>query len=125
VASGIQVEDVMRDLQLEPNQSTSRDARIEHLFTLLDRSASIRLAGRHAALTAAAMGSTRFDLEISTSLDALQALRELSSLLTNVNEVLSIAIPPLQDDVIVFRKWLNEESARQRDGGDPSPCPID
>jgi anti-sigma regulatory factor (Ser/Thr protein kinase) len=125
VSSGIQVEDVVRDLQLEPAQSPSRHDGIQRLFHLLDRSASIRLVGRHAALTAAAAGATRFDLEIATSIDALKALEELSHLLHDIDTVLSVGVPPLEGNVIAFRKWINEEGARQRNGFDPSPSQLD
>ena len=66
VASGIQTEEVIREIQLDqglgdagwpapvgPRQSPAEIARF---FALLDRSAPVRLAGRHAALLAAAEG---------------------------------------------------------------------
>ncbi len=72
VGSGIQVEDVIRGIQLERDVSAQPDETIGRLFELLDRTASIRLAGRHAALRASARQRARFDLALRADVDALR-----------------------------------------------------
>jgi hypothetical protein len=32
--------------------------------------------------------------------------------------------PALSEEVIAFRAWLDEETARQMEGNDPLPCPL-
>jgi hypothetical protein len=125
VASGIQVDELVRDLQLDTEGSLGPDeGTIFRLFDLLDRSASIRLAGRHGALRAAAEGRYRFDMTVSTSMDALQAMGELPHLLASLSRDHHPSIPPLPDDVMAFRSWLNDEMVRQRSGSPPVSCPL-
>jgi anti-sigma regulatory factor (Ser/Thr protein kinase) len=125
VASGIQVEEVVRDIQLDRQCHAMSPDNLAHLFDLLDRSAPVRLAGRQAALQGAARGLSRFDLDLRASEDALQALGPLSGLLFALGESLSIPVAPIQDQVVEFRAWLNDETARQRAGQYPRPCPLD
>jgi hypothetical protein len=124
VSSGIQVEDLLREIQLERDPSGLAQPEIDHLFSLLDRSASVRLGGRHAALRAAAEGKTRFDLHITASHNALAALEELAPLLRDIGHILTIPVPALGADVVEFREWLNGESVRQRRGLAPAPCRL-
>jgi hypothetical protein len=125
VSSGIQVDELVRELQLDTDRTLGADdAASSRLFGLLDRSASLRLAGRHAALRAAADGQYRFDLPLRTSDDALQATNELAGLLAVLSRDRHPAIAPIQDDVMAFRLWLNEEMVRQRSGRPPSSCPL-
>jgi len=124
VASGIQVEDLLREIQLECGLSGQAGPEIAQLFSLLDRSASIRLGGRHAALRAAAKGLTNFDLHIYATSDALAALEELAPLLRDIGHVLSVPLPTVGVDVVEFREWLNVESLRQQRGAMPIPCSL-
>jgi hypothetical protein len=125
VASGIQVDELVRELQLDTEGSLGPDEpTIARLFDLLDRSASIRLAGRHGALRAAAEGRYRFDMSLSTSLNALRAMSELPQLLASLSRDHHPSIPPLPDDVMAFRAWLNDEMGRQRSGSPPVSCPL-
>jgi hypothetical protein len=124
VASGIQVEDLLREIHLEHGQFAHALPEIDWLFHLLDRSASIRLNGRHAALQAAAEGLTTFDLHIDASTDGLAALGELAPLLRDISSVLSVPVPTVGADVVEFREWLNGESVRQQSGAPPTPCSL-
>ena len=133
VASGIQTEEVIREIQLDqgmdqaaagpPSGSVQSLVEIARFFSLLDRSAPVRLAGRHAALLAAAEGRERFDLPLSCTLDALRSLPELSRVLADFDRRTDLPQPRLSDEVVAFREWLNEETARQVDGAPPSRYP--
>jgi hypothetical protein len=125
VGSGIQVEDVIRGIQLERDVSERPDETIARLVDLLDRTASIRLAGRHAALRASARRRARFDLALRAEVEALVALGELSRFLRDVGDLLSVPVSRPEDAVIEFREWLNEETARQQAGERPAPCPLE
>jgi hypothetical protein len=124
VGSGIQVEDVIRSIQLERDAATQPDETMARLFVLLDRTGSIRLAGRHAALRASARRRVRFDLALRAEIDALVALGELSRFLRDLGDLLSVPVSPASEAVIEFREWLNEETARQQTGERPTPCPL-
>src|SRR5581483_9138889 len=70
VASGIQTEEVIREIQLDQGTGSRRPAaEVAQFFALVDRSAPVRLAGRHAALEAAAEGRNRFELALDATLD--------------------------------------------------------
>jgi hypothetical protein len=124
VGSGIQVEDVIRGIQLERGVSERSDETIARLFDLLNRTASIRLAGRHAALRASARQQARFDLALRQEVDVLIALGQLSRFLRDMGDLLSVPASRPADAVIAFREWLNVETARQQAGEQPTPCPL-
>jgi len=122
VASGIQVDEVVRELQLAllgpgPAEEPTR------LFELLERSAPVRLAGRYAALQAAAECHTRFDLELAVSDAALSAVGSLNQLLRGWPGR-SSASSPDRDGVDRLRAWLVEETVRQQAGHPPRRCPL-
>jgi hypothetical protein len=123
VSSGIQVEEVIREIQFDrgPSGVTPHIAR---LFTLLDVSAPVRLSGRHQALIAAGEGRLHFDLTVAADPATLQSLAELSVLLRELSDLLPIPVPSPSEAVITFRIWLNEEMARQHSGAAPSPCSL-
>jgi hypothetical protein len=123
VASGIQVEEVIREIQFDRG-SSGVTPNIARLFTLLDGSASVRLSGRHQALIAAGEGRLHFDLTVAADPASLQSLTELSVLLRELSDLLPIPVPAPSEDVITFRIWLNEEMAHQQSGSVPSPCPL-
>jgi hypothetical protein len=125
VSSGIQVEDVVRGAQLEFSTETSRpDNRVGRLFDLLDRTVSIRLSGRHAALMASAAGDSHFDFNVWTEIDALVGLGELSVFLRDIGDVLAVPMARPSDEVNEFREWLNQETSRQLAGEGPTRCHL-
>ncbi|HEY1988718.1 MAG TPA: hypothetical protein VGG43_04585 [Acidimicrobiales bacterium] len=125
VSSGIQVEDVVRGVQLEFSKESARpEDRVSRLFDLLDRTASIRLSGRHAALLASAVGDSYFDFSVWTEIDALVGLGELSSFLRDIADVLAVPVARPSDAVNEFREWLNQETSRQLSGVTPTRCHL-
>jgi anti-sigma regulatory factor (Ser/Thr protein kinase) len=119
VESGVQVEDIVRAIQLEHEPVAPEEGPIGRLYQLLLSTAADRLAGRHAALWASAEDRASFDLEIETTIEAMRDLGELSQLLEEPSAFLSIAPPPPPDRVVLFRRWLREESGRQIRGYAP------
>ncbi len=121
IASGLDVEDAIQDVQLRGAARTDDDD-VMQLLSLVDRTASLRLAGRHAAMHAASEDRLRFDLEVDATDDALAATAEL-------NRALADAGAPGRrgpgEEVVAFRSWLGEETLRQREGSPPSPFPAD
>jgi phosphoserine phosphatase RsbU/P len=93
------------------------------LLSMVDRSASIRLAGRHAAMHAASQNHFRFDLDLDATDDALIATAELNRALAE--RLTPRDRPGPSSDVIAFRSWLSDETLRQRDGHPPTPFPGD
>jgi anti-sigma regulatory factor (Ser/Thr protein kinase) len=125
VASGIQTEEVIREIQLDQGAGGGLSpAQVEALFSLLDRSAGPRLAGRHAALRAAAEGRDRFDFESRATEDAMHAMNGVGHALAALAAGQQLPIPELTEDVRAFREWLAEETARQLAGLAPMECPL-
>jgi len=125
VASGIQTEEVIREIQLDQGLvSGPAPSELASFFSLVDRSAPVRLAGRHAALRAAALGRDRFDLVLETSPDALAALPLLAEALARVGLGRQAPFPIPTDEVVIFRAWLQDETVRQRAGLMPRPCAL-
>ena len=81
------------------------------------------MAGRYAALRAAAEGHDRFDVEVVVTDQLLTAVAELAQLLADW-PAHPLTTTPLDHDVAAFRRFLGEESARQRAGEAPRPCPL-
>lgn len=121
IASGFDVEDAIRELRRasEANGETQPDD-LPMLLDLVDRSITVRLAGRHAAIHAASEGKFRFDMTMDVSNDALFATGDLSKLLAR--RAGNRSGPSAE--VIEFRIWLGEETSRQRKGLAPTPCPL-
>lgn len=119
VESGIQVEDVVRSIQLEHGPLPPAGDVVGRLYELLLSTAADRLAGRHAALWASAEDRASFDLQVETTVEAMHDLGELSRLLENPGALLAIAPPPPPERVVSFRRWLREETALQIRGGAP------
>jgi hypothetical protein len=116
VESGVQVEDVVRAIQLEQGAMPPDDPAVGRLYQLLLTTAADRLAGRHAALWASAEDRPTFDLEVATTVDAMRDLGELSGMLEHPGDFLAIAPPQPPDRVVRFRRWLQEETGRQLSG---------
>jgi anti-sigma regulatory factor (Ser/Thr protein kinase) len=121
VESGIQVDELVRDLQL--GADLGDDQAIRLLYRLLDTSAPARLGGRHAALRAAALDQARFDFTLDAPLETLAATAELSELLAAVAAARGgrVVVP---EAVAAYRTWLREEGLRQLEGSLPQPCPL-
>jgi PAS domain-containing protein/anti-sigma regulatory factor (Ser/Thr protein kinase) len=121
IESGLDVETATRDLQwIEPDELSEED---RALLALVEQSASLRLAGRHAAMHAASNNELHFDLELAATDDALLALELLSDALSRRPS--SQRRQPPSDEVTRFRRWLREETMRQRDGAAPRPYTED
>ena len=118
VASGIQTDEAAREVQLAELDRPTTGTLDARLLTLLDESAPLRLAGRFAALRAAAEHRDRFDLEVAITDASMAAVAELAEQLRARR-----AAPPTAE-VEAFRRWLAEETVSQRRGGEPRPCPL-
>ena len=114
IASGLDVEEAIRDVQAEQARGVSDE--ITYLLDLVDRTASLRLSGRHAALYASSLDRTEFDIEIETTDDELAATAQL-------NGALAARGRPPSPEVMQFREWLVQETARQREGKPPEAFP--
>lgn len=123
VASGIQTDEAAREVQLSELGRPTVDTPAARLLELLDETSHLRLAGRYAALRAAAEDLDRFDLDVLITDELMAATGELARLLATWPAHSTSAIP-LEHDVAAFRRWLGEESVHQRQGGDPRPCPL-
>lgn len=116
IASGLNVEDAIRTLQLAPGDAADGlSVEAVTLLTLVERSAPVRLAGRHAAMHAASRGETRFDVEFDATEEALRANGELAQLLH---------ASPVAADVRAFREWVSAETRAQLRGAAPTHCPL-
>lgn len=123
VASGIQTDEVAREVQLTELVRPTEGTPSALLLELYEASAPLRLAGRYAALRAAADDLERFDLDVVVGDEAMAALGDLAKLLAEVPRPRG-GPPSLGDDVARFRQWLNEEAVLQRRGAAPRPCPL-
>lgn len=122
VASGMQVDELVRELQLGPDLGTD-PAAVARLYRLLDVSAPARLGGRHAALRAAALDAVRFDFQLDAPLATLAAVADLNELMETVTARRGGKLV-VTDDVAAYRAWLLEEGLRQLAGDPPSDCPL-
>jgi anti-sigma regulatory factor (Ser/Thr protein kinase) len=117
IASGLDVDEAIRDVQAEGARASS--AALSELLDLVDRTASIRLAGRHAAFHASSLDQVQFDLELETSDEEMAATAKLNGALRARGR------RGPSEEVVRFRQWLGEETRRQRDGKPPEPYPGD
>ncbi len=126
VASGIQVDELVRDVQLHQVGDSALDAGdSDRLFDLLDHSADVRFAGRHAAMRAGAAGRTRFDLDLVTTLSTVRSAGELRKLLGELSDRYSLFSASVDQEVAALREWLTVETLSQLSGADPRMCPLD
>jgi hypothetical protein len=63
VASGVQIDDLVRELQLEPERMNTADRAV--FYRLLERSAAPRLIGRQEAFRAAGQGLRQYTFELT------------------------------------------------------------
>jgi anti-sigma regulatory factor (Ser/Thr protein kinase) len=124
VASGVHVEELVREIQLPGPAVATHDEVARELADLLRVSAPARLLGRHAAFSAAARNERRFTLDVRLSREHLSMFGVLNQLLTAVSLERGIAVIPLTDDVIAFRRWVIGEVTRQSEGSVPTQCPL-
>jgi hypothetical protein len=124
LASGVQVEDLIRELQLFRANSQRRDEKTARLAELLRVSAPARLLGRHRAFAAAAEGQRRFTITVRLTPSLLDALTALNTLLTAVVGPSGAATEPPTAEVLEFRQWVVAEVAAQVAGASPTSCPL-
>ena len=121
VASGIQTEEVIREIQLDQGSPNRRPAaEVARFFALVDRSAPVRSLGGTALETPPKISVFDLELHVATK-DALQALPELARALALFDAERLLPTPaPLTSDVVKFRAWL-EGDERQLAGDPPTP----
>jgi anti-sigma regulatory factor (Ser/Thr protein kinase) len=121
IESGVQIEDVVRAIQLEHGPVPLDEGVVGSVYQLLLSTAADRLAGRDAVLEASTEGRDVFDLEIVTTLEAARDLSELWQILDDPSSLLEIAPPPPTERVVEFRRWIRQEALRQIGGQTPLP----
>lgn len=119
IASGLDVEDAIRDLQALPEGAERQEA--ARLFQLIDETASLRLSGRHAAMHASQLGQTMFEFVVNATDAELLATAELNRALAERPAPTGRTSPT--DEVIRFRNWVSEETMRQSKGQPPTRYP--
>lgn len=124
IGSGMQVEGLVRELQLGLYDASMAESERSNLLALLDRSAPARLAGRYAAVHAAAAGEERFDLQLAVSSELLDALAALSELLVTVPTGVPGSLAAPTQAVTEYRDWLRDEVVSQLRGAAPQRCPL-
>lgn len=121
IASGRQLDDLVREVQLEPERlDPGERARFDWL---LEASARLRLIGRHEAFWAAARGLDHYTLELVVSADELAALRDLVRLLEELAAAALLEAGKVPADVEAMRAWLSAEVAAQLAGWPRTPYP--
>lgn len=120
IASGMQIDDVVREVQLSPDRLEAAEA--DQLAGLLDRSARLRLIGRQEAFKAAAAGQPSFTLELPATAEEVAALGELTALLGGLAAGGDLAAAVPSPEVAAMRRWLVAEIAAQLQGALPRPC---
>lgn len=119
LASGAQVDDLVRQLQLAPGLLTDEE---QGTFQqLLERSAAPRLTGRHEAFRAAGEGRDRYSLRLSISPEETAATSALTAMLASLVRRGLIEPMAVSAEVEAFRLWLAEEVAAQQGGRPPTP----
>lgn len=121
IASGAQVDDLLRQLQLSPGQLSEEDRAAFH--RLLERSAGPRLTGRHEAFRAAGEDLEQYTCELPVSPDEALATMELTRLLRQAVERGIIQPFDVGPEVERLRNWLAHEVAAQHRGEPPTPYP--
>lgn len=117
VASGIQIDDLVRQLQLQPELLSADE--LDRFFQLLDLSAPARLTGRQAAFRAAAGGLDRYDLELRITPAEVGAVGELGPFLEDLAGRSALDIGHVSPEVIAMRAWLSTEAQSQLVEGKP------
>lgn len=121
IASGVQVDELVRELQLDPGLLDQPER--ETFFTLLERTAAARLAGRHAAFRAAADRRETYTIDYPVGPDDLVALSQLAGFLARIATDRRIEAGPVDPGVLAMRRWINQQATAQLAGGHPTPYP--
>jgi len=119
VESGVQVEDLVRAIQLEHGPVPPEQETVGHLYQLLLSTAADRLAGRDAVMWALAEDQETFDLELVSTLEAFRDTAELWRMLDDPGALLDIAPAPPSERVTRFRRFIREEALAQLGGAAP------
>lgn len=123
VMSGVQVDELVREIQLRSDGLVSAEERTA-FYELLDRSAHVRLDGRYAALRAASLSKARFDYDLATTAEALDATRLLTDQLELFARRVSASLAAVTPGVAGYRAWLLQEVTSQIGGQEPSIWPL-
>ena len=119
IESGMQIEDLVRAIQLEHGPVGPEQDTVGHIYRLLLSTAADRLAARDAVMWAFAEDRDTFDLEVVSTLEALRDLAALWRMLDDPSALLDIAPPHPSERVTEFRRWIRAESLRQLSGNAP------
>ncbi len=119
LASGVQIDELVREAQLNQNQLSAADQAA--FAVLLERSARPRLIGRQEAFKAAAEGRPHYDVALTATLSEMTGVAELASFLEGHAGQYRLAGSVVGDDVAWMRAWINSEIAAQRSGAAPTP----
>ena len=119
VASGAQVDDLVRQIQLEPGRLDEQERAT--FYRLLEQTARPRLTGRHEAFRAAGQGLDRFGFEVAISPTEALATMELTAFLQQTVERGVIQPVTVGPDVEAMRAWLVREYSSQSGGAPPAP----
>lgn len=109
VASGVQVEELIRAVQLGLADDVLDPTERRHFFDLLDRSTTARLPGRLEAFRAAAAGEVTYDLELRVDQDAIDATIELEQLLVRIPLGMGTVATQPTEAVLAFRRDLGRQ----------------
>ncbi len=119
IASGIQVDELVREVQLHQSQLAPHD--LDLLRSLLERTARPRLVGRHAAFAAAADEEQTYTLQLTATEDEAEAMAQLGPLLGRLAVEGRFEAAAVDDEVIAMRAWVNSEITAQSAGAAPTP----
>ena len=131
VASGNNVDDVLREVQLLAIDDVHARGISPSLVTDVERALRQSAPGRHASRRAAAAalrrGDDRYDLEIRVGGGAGDQLDRLNGLLEEVaarcEAGVLLSLAP-SSEVIAFRRWCASEVHAQLAGRAPGTCPF-
>lgn len=131
IASGNDVDDILRELQLlarDPGRSNGPAPQvIAEVERLLERSVEDRLTSRALARAAVAAGERRFSMTLrmprwgTGQVAALNEMLELVAASARAGELLTMPPGP---EVVELRRWCAEEVDRQLRGAAPRRCPL-
>ena len=120
VASGVQIDDLVRELQMQPELLTRDESNV--FYELLELSAPARLVGRHLAFKAASEGLDRFDVDLVATIEEVGAVSEISRFLDDLDGRSVVEAGHVAPEVTAMRAWLSAEARAQLlDGRGPQP----
>jgi hypothetical protein len=120
----MQVDELVREVQLGLYDEAVAEGERERFFSLLTRSAPARLSGRRAALAAAADGARRFDFAVAVDAPMIDAVDAFADLLVLLPSRLSVTGAAPTQQVLDFREWITQEVMAQIAGAEPTPCSL-